>query len=162
MSKSYFFFLSYFKYFKPESVECLNKWWHWAIPTLFCSHWLHIDVPSVWREGFPLNTPWLESSTGGQRVPFLGGEQYSFGCVGTRTVEKEMKYVDDLNKTLVNPQAKGGQRKHSDSSANSNLMHCQRVKRGKFWINRIWSLSKAENPIKHMVGWMNEYFRESK
>lgn len=83
MSKSYFFFLGYFEYFKPGPVQCLNKLWHWAILTLFSNHWLLIDVPCVQWGGFPLNTPWPESSIRGQKVPFWRGRQNNSRVVGT-------------------------------------------------------------------------------
>lgn len=100
MSKSHFF-LGYVEYFQPKQVQCLNKLWHWAILTLFSNHWLHIDVPCVRRRGFPLNTPWPDSSTGEQKNPFWGGAR-QFWSGGNQTVEKEMKNVEDLNRTLVN------------------------------------------------------------
>lgn len=151
MSKSYFF-LGYIEYFKPWPVECLNKLWHWAILTVFSNHWLHIDVPCVWGEGFPLNAPWPESSTGGQKISFLGRKQYSSGVVGTKTVVKEMKYVEDLNRTLVNPRPKGVENTTQSASVkcltNSNLMYCWRVKQDKLWINsNCWPLPTAENKI---------------
>lgn len=60
----------------------------------------------------------FEGSKGGSRV------------VGTRTVEKEMKYVEDLNGTLVNCRPDGVENTTQSASvkclANSNLMSSQK------------------------------------
>lgn len=151
--KAIFFFLGYFEYFKPGLVQCLNKLWHWAILTLLSNHRLHIDVPCVQQGGFPLNTPWPESSTRGQKVPFFrGGGQCSCGVVGTRTEKRGMKYVEDLNKTLVNWRSKGvkntTQRAAVKCSANSNLRYCRTVRWDELWINiNCWPLQRAEDEI---------------
>lgn len=77
MSKSHFF-LSYFKYFKPRLVQCLNKLWHWTIFTPLPSHWLHIDVPCVRWEGFPQILPDLNHHRGDKKKSILRSKAVQF------------------------------------------------------------------------------------
>lgn len=83
-SKSFFFFfLGYFEYFKPGPVQCLNKLWHWAILTLSPTTDYILMSLVCGGGGFPLNTPWPESSTGGTKGSIFGwGEQDSAAAVG--------------------------------------------------------------------------------
>lgn len=129
------FFLGYFEYFKPQPVHCLNKLWHWAILTLFSNHWLHIDAPCVWRGGISTEYTLTWTIHRGTKSSCLVGA-YSSGVVGTSTAEKQMKYVEDLKRMLVNQNPNRvdntTQRASVKCLANSNLMYCQRRDETKF------------------------------
>lgn len=157
MSKSYFF-LGYFEYFKPGPVQCLNKLWHWAILTLSPTT-AYILMSLVCGEGdFHWIHPDLNHPQGDKRF-HSGGEQDSSGVVGTRSVEKEMKYVLDLNRLLVNWRLNKVESTTQSAPvkclANSNLMSCQKERWDKHQM-LTFTKSGRWNPTD---GWMEEHFK---